>query len=78
MIHTLEPYFTDEMICLSNDQVDKLNDQFELRPSKDDVFNGVSLFSKDFWAVTRGSGTAGPAANGHGLCDINRVLFRVT
>ena len=54
MIHTLEPYFTDEMICLSNDQVDQLNDQFELRPSKDDVFNGVSLFSKVFWAVTRG------------------------
>ena len=41
------------MICLSNDQVDELNDQFELR-LKDDVFNGVSLFSKDFWAVTRG------------------------
>ena len=53
MIHTLEPYFTDEMICLSNDQVDELNDQFELR-LKDDVFNGVSLFSKVFWAVTRG------------------------
>ena len=54
MIKTLESYFTDEIICLSNDQVDQLNDQFELRPSKDDVFNGVSLFSKVFWTVTRG------------------------
>ena len=61
MIHTLEPYFTDEMICLSNDQVDELNDQFELR-LKDDVFNGVSLFSKVFWTDTRGY--AGFGVNG--------------
>ena len=80
------------MICLSNDQVDQLNDQFELRPSKDDVFNGVSFLKKFFEpslvtqratylsSIIRKEFTIlvfGMGLPASRLCDINRILLRV-
>ena len=40
VIHTFPPKFTDDKICLNADQIDEINDVFQLRKTGDD---GVSF-----------------------------------
>ena len=36
LIHSFQPRFTDDEICLTGDQVDRVNDVFELRSTNND------------------------------------------
>ena len=43
MIHSFQPYFTDDEKCFNSDQIDEVNDVFQLRNTGND---GVSFKHK--------------------------------
>ena len=47
MIHSFQPGFTDDEICLNSDQIDEVNDVFQLRNTGND---GVSfIHNQEFY-----------------------------